>query len=83
MGARVRVFLNQEEERTLWELRSSTTVTQRVKDRAEAVRARTEKKLELRGHRVPRTLFKKRTENLQQRAIGGKTTPRTASELNS
>lgn len=38
MGARVRVFLNQEEERTLWELRSSTTLTQRVKDRAEAVR---------------------------------------------
>ena len=38
MGARVRVFLNSEEERTLWELRRATTVAQRVKDRAEALR---------------------------------------------
>ena len=38
MGARLRVFLNQEEERTLWELRGATTVPQRVKDRADAVR---------------------------------------------
>ena len=38
MGARLRVFLNREEERTLWELRSSTTVSQRVKNRAEAIR---------------------------------------------
>ncbi|NEO76256.1 hypothetical protein [Moorena sp. SIO4G3] len=46
MGARLRVFLTQEEERTLWELRRATTVGQRVKDwpmatlrdRAEAVR---------------------------------------------
>ncbi|EGJ30542.1 MULTISPECIES: hypothetical protein [Moorena] len=32
MGARLRVFLTQEEERTLWELRRATTVSQRVKD---------------------------------------------------
>ncbi len=38
MGARLRVFLNREEERTLWEMRKATTVSQRVKDRAEAVR---------------------------------------------
>jgi len=38
MGARLRVFLTQEEERTLWELRRATTISQRVKDRAEAVR---------------------------------------------
>lgn len=34
----MRVFLNPEEERTLWELRKATTVIQRVKDRAEALR---------------------------------------------
>lgn len=38
MGARLRVFLTREEERTLWELRRASTVAQRVKDRAEAVR---------------------------------------------
>ena len=38
MGGRLRVFLNRKEERTLWELRKATTVSQRVKDRAEAVR---------------------------------------------
>jgi transposase len=38
MGARLRVFLNAEENRTLFELRKATTVPQRVKDRAEAVR---------------------------------------------
>ncbi len=38
MGARMRVFLTPSEEQTLWELRTATTVTQRVKDRAEAVR---------------------------------------------
>ena len=38
MGARMRVFLTPAEERTLWELRTATTVIQRVKDRAEAVR---------------------------------------------
>ena len=34
----MRVFLTPAEERTLWELRKATTVIQRVKDRAEAVR---------------------------------------------
>ena len=34
----MRVFLTPSEEQTLWELRTATTVTQRVKDRAEAVR---------------------------------------------
>ena len=38
MGMRLRVFLNTEEERTLWELRRATTVPQRVKDRAEVIR---------------------------------------------
>jgi transposase len=38
MGARLRVFLNAAEDRTLFELRRATTVPQRVKDRAEAVR---------------------------------------------
>ena len=38
MGARLRVFLSREEERTLFELRTATTVPQRVKDRAEALR---------------------------------------------
>lgn len=38
MGARLRVFLTAEEERTLFELRRATTVPQRVKDRAEVVR---------------------------------------------
>lgn len=38
MGARLRVFLAPEEERTLFEIRKAQTVPQRVKDRAEAVR---------------------------------------------
>jgi len=38
MGARIRVLLNFEEDRTLFELRTATTVPQRVKDRAEALR---------------------------------------------
>lgn len=38
MGARLRVFLNAAEERTLFELRTASTVPQRVKDRAEVVR---------------------------------------------
>lgn len=38
MGARLRVFLTAEEERTLFEIRSALTVPQRVKDRAEALR---------------------------------------------
>lgn len=38
MGARIRVLLNPEENRTLFELRTATTVPQRVKDRAEALR---------------------------------------------
>lgn len=38
MGARLRVFLNQEEDRTLFELRTATTVPQKVKDRAQIIR---------------------------------------------
>jgi transposase len=38
MGARLRVFLSAEENRTLFELRRATTVPQRVKDRAEVIR---------------------------------------------
>jgi transposase len=38
MGARLRIFLTPEEDRTLFELRTATTVAQRVKDRAEVVR---------------------------------------------
>lgn len=38
MGARLRVFLNAEENRTLFELRTANTVPQRVKDRAEVIR---------------------------------------------
>ena len=38
MGARLRIILNAEEERTLQELRLATTVSQRVKDRAEVIR---------------------------------------------
>ncbi|MEG4252924.1 helix-turn-helix domain-containing protein [Microcoleus sp. Pol10D4] len=38
MGARLRVFLNQEEDRTLFELRAATTVPQKVKDRAQIIR---------------------------------------------
>ena len=38
MGARLRIFLNPEEDRTLFELRKAKTVPQRVKDRAQAVR---------------------------------------------
>jgi hypothetical protein len=38
MGMRLRVFLNAEEARTLKELRQSTTVPQRVKDRADVIR---------------------------------------------
>jgi transposase len=37
MGARLRVFLTPEEDRTLFELRTAKTVPQRVKDRAEVV----------------------------------------------
>ncbi len=38
MGARLRIFLKPEEDRTLFEIRTATTVPQRVKDRAEVVR---------------------------------------------
>ena len=38
MGARLRIFLKPEEERTLFEMRTATTVSQRVKDRAEVLR---------------------------------------------
>ena len=38
MGTRLRVFLSAEENRTLFELRTATTVPQRVKDRAEVIR---------------------------------------------
>ncbi len=38
MGARLRVFLNQEEDRTLFELRTATTVSQKVKERAQILR---------------------------------------------
>ncbi|AFY81179.1 IS630 family transposase [Oscillatoria acuminata] len=38
MGARLRVFLTPEEDRTLFELRMATTLPQRVKDRASIVR---------------------------------------------
>lgn len=38
MGARLRVFLTCEEDRTLFELRTATTVSQKVKDRAEVIR---------------------------------------------
>jgi len=38
MGARCRIFLTAEEDRTLLELRTATTVPQRVKDRAEVLR---------------------------------------------
>jgi transposase len=38
MGARLRMFLSAAEERTLLELRSASTVSQRVKDRADVVR---------------------------------------------
>lgn len=38
MGARLRIFLNAEEDRTLFELRAAKTVPQRVKDRAEVLR---------------------------------------------
>lgn len=38
MGARLRVFLSAAEDRTLFELRTASTVPQRVKDRAEVVR---------------------------------------------
>ncbi len=38
MGTRLRVFLNAEENRTLFELRTATTVPQQVKDRAEVIR---------------------------------------------
>lgn len=38
MGARLRVFLSAAEEHTLFELRTATTVPQRVKDRGEVVR---------------------------------------------
>ena len=38
MGSRLRVVLSAAEDRTLFELRTATTVPQRVKDRAEVVR---------------------------------------------
>jgi hypothetical protein len=38
MPARLRVFLNREEDRTLLELRTAITVSQKVKDRAEVSR---------------------------------------------
>ena len=38
MAARVRIFLTPEEDRTLFELRTATTVAVRIKDRAEVVR---------------------------------------------
>ena len=38
MGARIRILLTPEENRTLFELRTATTVPQRIKDRAEALR---------------------------------------------
>ena len=38
MGARLRIFLSQEEDRTLRELRTATTIPQRVKDRASMLR---------------------------------------------
>lgn len=38
MGARLRVLLKQEEDRTLFELRAATTVPQKVKDRAQVIR---------------------------------------------
>ena len=38
MGARLRIFLSAEEERTLRELRTAKTVPQRVKDRASMLR---------------------------------------------
>lgn len=38
MGSRLRIFLNPEEDRTLFEMRTATTIPQRVKDRAEAIR---------------------------------------------
>lgn len=37
MGARLRVFLSVEENRTLFELRRANTVPQRVKERAEVI----------------------------------------------
>lgn len=38
MGARLRIFLTSEENRTLLELRRAKTVSQRVKDRAQVIR---------------------------------------------
>ncbi|NET38069.1 MAG: IS630 family transposase, partial [Cyanothece sp. SIO1E1] len=38
MGARLRIHLTPEEDRTLFELRQATRIPQYVKDRAEAVR---------------------------------------------
>lgn len=38
MAARLRIFLTPEEDRTLFELRTATTVAVRIKDRAEVVR---------------------------------------------
>jgi len=38
MSARIRVLLNSEEDRSLFELRTAITVPQRVKDRAEVIR---------------------------------------------
>lgn len=38
MGARLRIFLTSEEDRTLFELGKAKTVSQRVKDRAQVIR---------------------------------------------
>ena len=38
MGTRLRIFLTPEEDQTLFELRTATTVPQRVKARAEVLR---------------------------------------------
>ena len=38
MGARIRIFLSADEDRTLFELCTATTVPQRVKDRAAVIR---------------------------------------------
>jgi hypothetical protein len=38
VGARLRIFLTSEENRTLFELRKAKTVAQRVKDRAQVLR---------------------------------------------
>jgi hypothetical protein len=54
MGARIRVRLNPEENRTLFELRTATTVPQRVKDRAEALRLSAHGRNALEDCRLPK-----------------------------